>query len=136
MTATRSIRQVVVVDAQLEDYRALVERAREPALRLTTTSTVVDALRLAPSFPDALWLVSTALPDGDGFELLQMLRSLQPRLSVCIVDNRADAHHEQRAVQLAASLYLVKPVRWEWFAAWRGPLSTVHPPLQPSTASR
>ena len=54
------------------------------------TSTGGSALRLAPTFADAVWLVCPALPDLDGIDLVEMLGSLQPNLPVVVIDNEYD----------------------------------------------
>ena len=89
-------RRLVVVDPRLDDYRNLVEPARKHLLRLTLTTTGSNALRLLPSFTDAVWLLSPQLPDMNGLDLLEMLHSLQRTLKAVVVDNRYDRRREQR----------------------------------------
>ena len=125
-------RQVVVVDACVNDYVRLCELVKEEAIRLTITTTGAGGLRLASSFPDALWLVSTRLPDMSGLSLLEMLRSLLPSLTAYVVDATYDDEHERQALRLSAAQYLCKPVQFAWIDAWRGPPSTPAPKVTES----
>ena len=117
-------RQVVVVDPRLEDYTHLITSSGGATIRLTTTSHGCDALRLAPSFPDAAWLVSSELPDMSGLELLEMLRSLQPNQTTLLVDNEHCPVRELEALRLDATGYVCKPVLSEWLDQLQGPLKT------------
>ena len=114
-------RQIVIVDACVDDYACLVEPAQAEAIRLTITSTGAGGLRLASSFPDALWMISTRLPDMRGLDLLEMLRSLLPQLTAFVVDSVPSQEHERQALQRSATKYLCKPVELAWIEAWRGP---------------
>jgi len=111
--------RIVVVDPQLGDYRCLHIPARQHLVRLTLTTTGSNALRLAPSFADALWLLSPQLPDMKGLDLLEMLQSLQNGLRAVVVDNQYDPHREQRSLELSAIQYVCKPLQLAWFNAWQ-----------------
>lgn len=124
-TTTRG--RVVIVDPHLDHYQCLAEAARKHLVRLTLTSSGGGALRLAPSFGDALWLVTPQLPDMNGLELLEMLRSVQPALEAVVVDSSYDRQREVRALELRAVQYVCKPVQLEWIASWQGlPQLTTH----------
>ena len=110
--------RIVVVDPNLDDYRCLIEPARSQKVRFTLTSTGSGALRLVPSFADAVWLVSLQLPDMEGFELLAMIRSLQEQLRTVVVDETYDAERERRALESSAIQYVCKPVLLDWITAW------------------
>ena len=112
--------RVVVVDPQLDDYQCLVEPARHQLVRLTLTTTGSNALRLAPSFADAVWMVSTKLPDMEGFDLVEMLKSLNSEFRIAVIDDRYEEPHERRALQLGALQYVCKPVQMNWIWAWHG----------------
>ena len=120
MTTSRrsATTRMVVVDPHIDDYRCLVEPARKLQVRLTLTTSGSGALRLAPSFADAVWLVSTRLPDMAGFDLLEMLRSLNQTYRIAVIDNQYEEAHERSALQLGAIQYVCKPVQREWIQAW------------------
>jgi len=109
----------VIVDPQLDDYRCLHTPVRKHLIRLTLTTTGSNALRLAPSFADAVWLLSPQLPDMNGLDLLEMLQSLQRDLRAIVVDNEYDPQREQRALELKAIQYVCKPLQLAWFEAWQ-----------------
>ena len=121
---TPPARRLVVVDPLLDDYRCLVEPARSEQLRLTLTTTGSNALRLAPSFADAVWLVNTRLPDMEGFDLVEMLHSLASQLRVAVIDDSYQPLREKRAIQLRAIQYVCKPVQFEWIWGWLTPATT------------
>jgi DNA-binding response OmpR family regulator len=109
---------VVIVDPRLDDYQMLVEPIRKQRIRLTLTSTGSGALRLVPSFSDALWLVTPQLPDMNGLDLLEMLQSLRTLRSVVVVDCEYSRPHELRALQLRATQYVCKPLQVSWLDHW------------------
>ncbi len=117
--------RLVIVDPQLDDYRCLVEPAWKQSIRLTLTSTGSSALRLAPSFGDAVWLINLSLPDMDGFELLEMLQSLNNKLRAIVVDGNYDRKRERQALELRVVQYVCKPIQLEWVQGWLQPGSAV-----------
>ena len=112
--------RLVIVDPLLDDYRDLVEPALKHLLRLTLTTTGSNALRLVPSFTDALWLLNPQLPDMDGLDLLEMLHSLQGNLRAVVIDNQYDHRREKRALELRAVQYVCKPLNLSWLKTWQG----------------
>lgn len=120
---TTSPERLIVVDPRLDDYVALVEPLQQQLVRLTLTTTGRCALRLLPSFADALWLLNPHLPDMSGLDLLEMLRSLQRDLKTVVVDDQYDERREQRALELRAIQYVCKPSHVSWIRAWQGELA-------------
>lgn len=113
-------KQIVIVDTALDDYYRLIGPSENGEIRLTTSSSGAGGLRLAPSYPDALWLLGLQLPDMSGFDLLEMLHSLQRKLRVVMVDQQYDRRREQRALELRAVQYVCKPVPLSWLKEWQG----------------
>lgn len=126
-------KHLIVVDPDLDAYLALASPARNHQLRLTLTSTGRNALRLAPSFADAVWLISPQLPDIDGLDLLDMLGSLQKQLRAVVIDNEYDRGRELQALRLRAIQYVCKPMHASWLASWHAP-SIPPAPADPSAA--
>ena len=118
LSQTHSGSRLVVVDPQVDDYRCLVESARQQSVRITLTSIGSQALRLVPSFPDAVWVINPTLPDIDGIHLLEMLHSLQHNLRGVVLDNSYDRQREQRALENRAIQYVCKPLQLEWVTTW------------------
>jgi CheY-like chemotaxis protein len=125
--------RLVIVDPQLDDYRCLHGPAQIHLVRLTTTTTGSNALRLVPSFADAVWLLSPQLPDMDGLDLLEMIHSLSRLLKAVVIDNHYDPQREQRALELQAIQYVCKPMQCSWLSTWQGVPATMQKPdlLQP-----
>jgi len=126
-------KQIVIVDPKVDDYSCLVDLADSGVIRWTMTSTGASSLRLVESHLDALWLIGVQLPDMSGLDLLEMLQSMAPRLTMFVVDGEYSSERECRALQLSAARYLCKPVHPEWIAGWRGlskhlPVAAVEPP--------
>ena len=115
-----AVRRLVIVDPRLNDYHCLVEPARKHLVRLTLVTSGSNALRLAPSFADALWLVSPQLPDMNGLDLMEMLLALQSKLTLVVIDNDYHERHERRALEQGAIQYVCKPLKLSWLAAWQG----------------
>lgn len=115
-----SAKQLVVVDSDLQAYQSLVASAESGELKLTLTSSGRTALRLLPSFVDAVWLVNVQLPDMSGFDLLEMLQSLQHSLRVAMIDDQYDPNREQQALRYRAMQYVCKPMHPAWVDAWHG----------------
>ncbi|MEN1680236.1 MAG: hypothetical protein AAGJ46_11645 [Planctomycetota bacterium] len=113
--------RLVVVDSRIDDYRCLSERSDSARLRLTLTTHGSLALRLAPSFADAVWLICPQLPDINGLELLEMLASLTPRLRAVVIDSEYDRDRESTALQLRAVQYVCKPMHPAWLEMWQAP---------------
>ena len=121
---TTNSSRLVIVDPHLDDYRCLVEPAWRQSVRLTLTSTGSTALRLAPSFGDAVWLVNLKLPDMDGFELLEMLHSLNSKMRALLVDGNFDRQRECRALEMRVVQYICKPIQLDWILDWLQPGSS------------
>jgi DNA-binding response OmpR family regulator len=126
--------RLVIVDPRLDDYHDLIEPARKQLLRLTLTTTGSNALRLVPSFADSVWLLSPQLPDMNGLDLLEMLRSLQSSLKAVVIDNQYDAQREKRALELRAVQYVCKPLHLSWLKAWHGAPASVPDPKSHSVS--
>jgi response regulator of citrate/malate metabolism len=102
---------VLVVD---DDYRvaavhiAFVERV--PGFHVVGEAhTAAEALTLAESLHPALVLMDVYLPDGDGLHVIRELLKSPPSPAVMVISAASDITTVQRAVQLGAVHYLVKP---------------------------
>ena len=113
-------KQVLIVDPKADDYNCLADLVESGSIRWTITSSGASSLRLVPSHRDALWLLNTELPDMTGFDLLEMMRSMAPELTIFIVDDTYHPERETQALQLSAARYLCKPVHRDWITGWRG----------------
>ena len=121
-TNDRRMKHLIVVDPDLDAYRVLADLTEADRLRLTLTSAGRNALRLAPSFADAVWLISPQLPDMSGLDLLDMLHALRRDLRAVVIDNEYDRDRELQALRLRAIQYVCKPLHASWLNAWRAPV--------------
>lgn len=81
-----------------------------------TAGTVKEALHLASGMTFDLFILDVRLPDGNGVELCQLLRRLQPDAPVVYYTGYADADSQKQALSVCGDAYLQKPVtlvEWE-----------------------
>ncbi len=92
----------------------LVEQviAQRPHLRLHTAATVQEGVALVRRVRPALVLVDLHLPDGDGLDLLALLRSgPEPVNSPCVMLSAdAQPQQRQRALDAGFEAYWTKPI--------------------------
>lgn len=71
----------------------------------------VEALEMISSVTPAAVLLDVEMPRMDGYELIATVRSQEQyrTLPLVMLTSRAATKHQQRAMQLGASAYLVKP---------------------------
>lgn len=133
------VREIVIVDPRCDRYAPFVTAATHGDIGLHFCSDAQSALRLARRFRADVWLVSTALADIDGFDLLPLLaeqvsqsevdpllaghrRSLgcvgQARHSgIFMVSEEYSIEEEQQALAAGIAGCLVHPVATELVAA-------------------
>jgi chemosensory pili system protein ChpA (sensor histidine kinase/response regulator) len=94
-----SVRRVVAMALERQGWEAVQARNGQEALTLLT-STPVDAM-----------LLDVEMPQMDGYSLLERLRGghEHARLPVAMLTSRGSDKHRQRAMDLGADAYLVKP---------------------------
>jgi len=131
-TVSRTIREIVIVDADCERYADFVEAAQRGEIGLHFCVDGRSAVRLARRFRADCWLISGELPDMSGFDLLEMLSthvlhgSVDPllggatislnrigqglRSGVFMVSDEYTIEDEQRALVSGVAGYLVRPV--------------------------
>ena len=75
----------------------------------------VEALEMITRETPAAVLLDIEMPRMDGYELIATVRAQEQyrTLPIVILTSRAAAKHQQRAMQLGASDYLVKPYQDE-----------------------
>lgn len=138
---SREACEVVIVDPRCDRYAHFVNAATNGEIGLHFCCDAQSALKLARRFRADVWLVSTDLPDMEGFDLLPLLadqvsqgevdpflrghrRSLgrvgQSRHSgIFMVADNYRLEEEQQALSAGIAGYLVQPVATELVAALR-----------------
>jgi two-component system, OmpR family, response regulator RegX3 len=71
--------------------------------------TVRDAFQLAQKSYFDLYLLDNRFPDGDGFELCQKLRRLDPQKPIVFYSGDAYESDMQKGLEAGANRYLIKP---------------------------
>ena len=93
-----------------EDTRELVTLVlAERNYRVTTGSTIVDALRLAHEHHFDLYMLDSLLPDGSGIDLCKRLRELDPGIPIMFFSGAAYDADRETAINSGAQGYLIKP---------------------------
>jgi DNA-binding response OmpR family regulator len=94
-----------------EDTRELVTLVlADRNYRVTTASTIVDALRLAHEHHFDLYMLDSWLPDGSGIDLCKRLRELDPGIPIMFFSGAAYDADRETAINSGAQGYLIKPV--------------------------
>ena len=108
---------VLIVDDSLSVRRVLSNLIRNTGWNPITAKDGVEALEVlqaSPKKPDAV-LLDIEMPRMDGYELTATLRgqSAYQNLPIVMLTSRAAQKHRQRAFELGATDYLVKPYQDE-----------------------
>lgn len=104
-------RPVVLVIEDDPSARMLLRHALRDVVRTDAASTVADALRMAESVPYDGLLVDLNLPDGDGMDVVDVLREQTPYWGVPMVAVTAHQLPDDRGHFLEAGFdaYVAKP---------------------------
>lgn len=112
--ATRPVR-VLVVDDSLSVRRVVTMALERQGWEVVSARHGIEALELLASEPVDIALLDVEMPQMDGYTLLERLRSSgrYASLPVAMLTSRSADKHRQRAMQLGAQAYLVKPYQEE-----------------------
>jgi DNA-binding response OmpR family regulator len=111
--------EVVVVDANCDDYHALAVALRLHDVHIRLLATGTDALRAMDVFPSTLYIVNIRLPDISGVGLLQLIRHRLRRCRVILVGDNYSAADELAARSAGATAYVCKPTSVAWVKRYR-----------------
>ena len=93
-----------------DDTRELVTLVlAERNYRVTTGSTIVDALKLAHEHHFDLFMLDSWLPDGSGIDLCKRLREFDPGTPIMFLSGAAYEADKEAAINSGAHGYLTKP---------------------------
>lgn len=131
-----TIRHVLIIE-DIADVAAWLQqqvRALFPAAESTTAATLLCAQRIIATTPVDLALVDLGLPDGDGAQLIPLIKAHQPT-AVCVVTTIFDdAEHMLGALRAGADGYLLKDEPETEFSAQLAGILAGRPPLSASIA--
>jgi DNA-binding response OmpR family regulator len=109
---------LVIVDAQLDDYDALLTDECGQAIRVSQFHTGERALQSVVSSSTTLWLINVSLPDMTGIHLLGLVRRRLRRCIVFLVGDVYSADDELAARLAGATAYVCKPTSVAWLECY------------------
>ncbi len=106
---------VLVVDDSPSVRRVVSNMLKTAGWEVQTARDGIEALDVAGKRKPAAVLLDIEMPRMDGYELIATLRSQDQykHLPLVVLTSRAASKHHQRAMQLGADAYLVKPYQDE-----------------------
>jgi CheY-like chemotaxis protein len=106
--------RILVVDDHAESAEVLARLLRHAGHFVTAAPTGADAVAAAASMPTIDAVISNiSLPDGDGCELLRLLRERRagaPRLAIAVTGH-GEPECRQRCEQAGYARFLTKPIQ-------------------------
>ena len=77
--------------------------------RVTTGSTLADALKLAREHHFDLYMLDSWLPDGSGIDLCKRLREFDSSIPIMFLSGAAYEADKESAINSGAQVYMIKP---------------------------
>lgn len=92
-----------------ENIRSFISTTlKNQGYKITTTATGSDGLSLAASLCPDLILLDLGLPDVDGMDVIDSLRSWSS-IPIIVISARSNEHEKAKALDLGADDYITKP---------------------------
>jgi len=106
---------VLVVDDSPSVRRVVSNMLKAHGWEVQTARDGVEALEVIARQMPAVVLLDIEMPRMDGYELMATVRSQEQyrQLPLVVLTSRAATKHQQRALQLGADAYVVKPYQDE-----------------------
>ena len=109
--------QVLIVDDEAAMRAALEANFRRRGWRVQTASGVGDALAKFQSAPSTLVVTDMRMPDGDGLQVMQGVRTFLPETPVILLTAYGSVPDAVQAIKDGACDYLQKPVSFDQLEA-------------------
>jgi CheY-like chemotaxis protein/chemotaxis signal transduction protein len=108
-------KHILVVDDSPSVRRVVGNMLRQHGWEVQVARDGVEALEMISNETPAGVLLDIEMPRMDGYELMATVRAQEQyrTLPIVILTSRAASKHQQRAMQLGASAYVVKPYQDE-----------------------
>jgi CheY-like chemotaxis protein len=108
-------KHILIVDDSPSVRRVVSTMLKQHNWEVQTARDGVEALEMITRETPAAVLLDIEMPRMDGFELMATVRAQEQyrTLPLIILTSRAGAKHQQHAMQLGASAYVVKPYQDE-----------------------
>lgn len=107
------MKQVLVVDDSHVIRRLVEVVLSQVQLDVVTVATGTEACELLESDPPDMLILDVGLPDMSGWDILEFVRGVPElgKVSIVMLTGRSDADDIDRATELGADAYLLKPFR-------------------------
>jgi len=111
----QSLGYVLIVDDSPSVRRVVSNMLKQAGWEVQVARDGVEALDVIARKAPAAVLLDIEMPRMDGYELMATLRSQEQHrnLPLIVLTSRAASKHQQRAMQIGANAYLIKPYRDE-----------------------
>jgi len=106
-----SLRKILVIDDDADLVRALGTRLRAEGFGFATAADGVMAIAAARREKPDLILLDLGLPGGDGYQVLERLKTLTTTSSmpVIVLSAKDPAVHQERSIGAGADAFIAKP---------------------------
>jgi signal transduction histidine kinase len=103
--------RILVVDDD-PDTREILSRVLESEYKVATASDGAEAMSVLESEVPDLIISDVMMPNADGYDLLEFLRSRQPTrdVPVILLSGHADSGERAKGLEMGAQDYVVKPL--------------------------
>lgn len=100
---------ILVVEDEPPILRALVMNLTHRGYEVTPAETGTEAIEEVRARPPDLLVLDLGLPDLDGLQVIQRVRTMIPTLPVIVLSARTTSYDKVRALDLGAVDYVTKP---------------------------
>ena len=101
--------KVLLIDDEQDFLDVLSERMKNRDIDVTATSSAKDALALAESGSFDAIILDLQMPEMDGLQTLQKLKTLNPDLQIILLTGHATVEKGVQAMKLGATDVMEKP---------------------------
>jgi DNA-binding NtrC family response regulator len=101
--------KVLLVDDEKEFIETLAERMQNRGMDVSSTTSAVDALKMAEEESYDAIILDLKMPEMDGIEVLAVLKEKHPELQVILLTGHATVQKGIEAMKLGAMDFLEKP---------------------------
>lgn len=102
--------RVLLIDDEQDFMDVLAERMRDRGMRVSTTTSAVEALDKADEENFDAIILDLMMPEMNGLEALTRLREKNPDLQVILLTGHASVEKGIEAMKLGALDFLEKPI--------------------------
>jgi two-component system response regulator RegA len=129
---------LLLVDDDKPFLQRLARAMESRGFTVNTADTVAEGLKMAESSPPAYAVVDMRLEDGNGLDVIELIRSKRPDSRMVVLTGYGNIATAVTAVKLGALDYLAKPADADdvYAALTREPTDKPPPPENPMSADR